>query len=104
MRRITLITAILILTFSYNAFAGTPTNTDNVKSTKSVVVISENKDVINEPFLQLNKFEFKIENNISYLEKYQIRKSTSSKSKLHNVQNFLKNPEQKKVANIIILC
>ncbi len=95
MKKVTLITAILILTASFSSFA----NVNSVKPTEttSIVTSENNTTVIELPFTQLNDFkiDFNVENEISYIEKYQSRKSTSTKSKLNNVQNLLKNPERK---------
>ena len=98
MKKVTYSTIILLLVTSFSVFAGNE-STEN-KSDKPTEIISLVN--LNDATIFIIKND-STQNTVSYLTKYQYRKSTSRKSKMKNVKNFLKNPE-KKENTLTILC
>ena len=102
MKKVTLITAILILTTSYVASANNNTpDSSNMKPTEITSIVTSEKE---NTVVEVSSFTDELINNdvVAYIEKYESRKSTSTKSKLNSVQNLLKNPEQKEIAQKIL--
>ncbi|MCF6280542.1 MAG: hypothetical protein L3J14_09375 [Flavobacteriaceae bacterium] len=98
MKKVTYTTIILLLLTSFSVFAGDkPTENKSDKQTEIISLVDLDDSNV---FIIKND---NIQNTVSYLTKHQYRKSSSRKSKMKNVQNFLRNPE-KKENTIIAMC
>ncbi len=98
MKKVTYTTIILLLVTSFSVFAGNKSTEKKSDKPTEIISLVDLNDA--------NVFIIKndsIQNTVSYLTKYQYRKSTSRKSKMKNVKNFLRNPE-KKENTLTILC
>lgn len=104
MKKVTFTTFLLILLTSVSVFANNKSNDINCINTTKVntlIDLSENINVINKTII-INDLKTDV-TKTSYLVKYNLIKSTSRKSKMKNVKNFLKNPERKD-STIIAMC
>lgn len=94
MKKVILIASILILSSSLSAVAN---------NNKSI-----DKNCINPNSIEIqNNLNFKIadkelaDDAIVILTKYQFKRKTTGKSRIKNVQNFLKNPEKKNIETAV---
>lgn len=97
MKNVTYTTLILFLLTTISVFASNTNKQDSLsKSIEVISLVDLNDNNI------INIKNDSIVNTVSYLTKYQYRKSTSRKSKMNNILNFLKNPEKKEKASNIL--
>ncbi len=103
MKKVTLTTILLFLLTSISVLAAqeNATNENEVKILNSILeedAMTSQNEVINVKVIELTD-----NNNVSVLVKHNIIKSSSRKSRMKNVVNFLKNPEVKNT-NKKVLC
>ena len=89
MNKVILITSVLILTSSLSAIANNNKSIDKNCSNPNSIALENNLD------FKIADKELK-DDALVILTKYQFKRKTTGKSRIKNVQNFLKNPEKKK--------
>lgn len=101
MKKVTLTTILLILLTSISVLAQNEKNDLNVTE---ISTLSFDQDAMTNQNLDIN---FEVINStdvnkVSVIVKHETFKSTSRKSRMKNVVNFLKNPEKKQVTSIVL--
>lgn len=102
MTKVTLTTILLFLLTTISVFANNKSSEIYNNSVVNIISLENLQEATN------NDIDIKLDdlktdtNNVSYLVKYQLIKSTSRKSKMNNIQNFLKNPEKKEIVSNIL--
>lgn len=101
MKKVTLTTILLLLLTTISVLAQEKVNN---KKELRVLTITFEEDAMTSTknTIEEKVIEFTEENSVSVLTKHNIIKSSSRKSRMKNVVNFLKNPEKRKVSNIIL--
>ena len=101
MKKVTLTTILLFLLTTISVLAQNEKNDFDVTEISS---LSFDQDAMNNQNLDIN---FEVinstdENKVSVIVKHETFKSTSRKSRMKNVVNFLKNPEKKENSSIVL--
>tara|TARA_B110000240_G_C13505109_1_gene455790 strand:+ start:1671 stop:1973 length:303 start_codon:yes stop_codon:yes gene_type:complete len=99
MKKVTLTTILLILLTSISVLAQNEKNDIN-----AIENLSFDQDAMTNQNLDIN---FEVTNStdankVSVIVKHETFKSTSRKSRMKNVVNFLKNPEKKQNSSIVL--
>ncbi len=88
MKKVILIASILILTSSLSAIANNSKSIDKKCNNSNSIVLQNNLN------FKITDKESK-DKTLVTLTKHQFKRKTTGKSRIKNVQNFLKNPEKK---------
>ena len=88
MKKVILIASVLILTSSLSAIANNDKSIDKNCINPNSIVLQNNLN------FKIADEELK-DDTLVILTKFQFKRKTTGKSRIKNVQNFLKNPEKK---------
>lgn len=99
MKKVTLTTILLILLTSISVLAQNEKNDINVIENISFDQDAMTNQNLDASFEVINSTDA---NKVSVIVKYKTFKSTSRKSRMKNVVNFLKNPEKKQNSSIVL--
>lgn len=94
MRKVILIASVLILTSSLSAIANNNKSIDTNCSNPNSIVLQNNLN------FKIADKELKVD-ALVIITKYQFKRKTTGKSRIKNVQNFLKNPEKKNTETVV---
>jgi len=94
MKKVILIASVLILTSSLSAIANNDKSIDKNCINPNSIVLKNNLN------FEIADKELK-NDTIAMLTKHQFKRKTTGKSRIKNVQNFLKNPERKKAETAV---